>query len=95
MESRGEGGREVKAGAGPGSPGRRATEGGRRGWGQEMGGLLAPRNARGRDCCAPGGVHVVLEPGLPVAETSAGRSYQSGQMTFRLAEFPPFVSYFL
>lgn len=64
-ESRGEGGREVKAGGVPGSPGGWTTEGGERWPRPRNGGLLVPSNAHWRNCCAPGGATYRVRARLP------------------------------
>lgn len=57
VESRGEGGREVKAGGGPGAPAGGPPRKGEAA-GPQGGGLLAEIKARWRRYCAPGGVHL-------------------------------------
>lgn len=89
MESRGEGGREVKEGDGPRTPGGQTTEGGRESRGKERGvSWLLVTHSRG--ICALLGV-LTCRVRARVAETSAGQSYPRRQMTFRPVVFP-FVS---
>ena len=85
VESRGEGGREVKAGDGPGTPGGQITEGGRDSRGQRKGvsWLLVTHT---------GGISALLgvftcRVRASVAERSSGQSYPRRQMTFRPVEF--------